>query len=118
MKQNLRVVLAAAILAGMLGGCAGPDRYRRELATWRGQPVGDLLASWGAPDAETEAGGRRVMTWVRQRSSSYGGMPIRRDGQIVGHTPVRTTSLICRTHIEVDGAGLIVWTWAEGNDCR
>ena len=118
MIRVLHARIAVVAVVGMLAACAGPDRYRRELAMWRGEPVSDFLASWGAPDAETEADGRRVLTWVRERSSSYGGSPIRRNGRVVGHTPVRPLTLACRTHVEVDAAGLIVWTWAEGNDCR
>jgi hypothetical protein len=118
MIRALRLRIAVVAVVGILAACAGSDRYRRELALWRGEPVSDFLASWGAADAETEAGGRRVLTWVRERASSYGGSPIRRDGRVVGHTPVRQMTLTCRTHIEVDAAGLIVWTWAEGNDCR
>ncbi len=118
MLRALHVFIATVAVASMVGACAGPDRYRRELATWRGEPVSSFLASWGASDAESTAGGRRVLTWVRERSSSTGGSPIRREGRVVGHTPVRPMTLTCRTHVEVDSAGLIVWTWAEGNDCR
>ena len=118
MIRVLHVRIAMVAVAWLLAACAGPDHYRRELAMWRGEPVSSFLASWGAADAETESNGRRVLTWVRERTSSYGGSAIRRDGRVVGHTPVRPLTLTCRTHIEVDAAGLIVWTWAEGNDCR
>jgi hypothetical protein len=69
-KKNVRLIRAiAAIVVFAFVGCATSQSSRaidQAMASWMGNSVSDLIASWGPPDQETQVeDGSRVLTYNR-----------------------------------------------------
>lgn len=81
--MRLLSVIAVAALLG-LAACESTSTIMK---TWIGQPADSMMASWGAPDLESQAGGTRILTY-------YG-----RNG---------TGRIVCRKTFSVDRSNKIV----------
>lgn len=91
MPENLRMsrmlhVVAAVALAGLLSACATEAKYKANLATWVGQPEGNLIAAWGPPNGVYESGGAKYLTYVNASSMVLPGVAPTYQTSFVGNT--------------------------------
>ncbi|MDJ0944026.1 MAG: hypothetical protein QNJ30_11200 [Kiloniellales bacterium] len=111
-------LLLAAVLGLSLAACAKRTEPGDLAASWVGQPVGALIASWGVPDKiEDDLGGHRVYSWHAERRyvqppqcSSTG---FRSVGPCI---PGRVLILGCDFEFEADAEGEILAASGRG-DC-
>jgi hypothetical protein len=62
--RTIRHTILLPLLATAMAGCASPETTRREMASWEGRPVKELIAAWGVPDRQQMFEGKRFYTWV------------------------------------------------------
>ncbi|HXB24215.1 MAG TPA: hypothetical protein VNV25_05770 [Gemmatimonadaceae bacterium] len=57
----MRVAVGLVVL---VAACASSGGFRREMESWKGQPIDVAIEKWGAPrDAFDLSDGRKVMVW-------------------------------------------------------
>ena len=108
-----------------LGACSVPTQagYTQQLDALKGSNVSGVIRDWGAPTSTTDlAAGHRVYEW-NQKSG------LRTEERIVHRVDPQTNQgyyakeggvripLDCRTTMEADAQGRIVWATAEGLAC-
>jgi hypothetical protein len=110
------------LLVTVVAGCASPDTTRREMASWEGRPVKELIAAWGVPDRQQMFEGKRFYTWVWRGAQGSVAVP---DASTKTAAPTRgmgyhmsETQVYCERVAQVDEAAAIVQhiTW-DGNGC-
>ncbi len=142
MIKSIGVVLALALL---FAGCATTANYEAKLQSWVGQPVDNLVASWGPPESSyTLTNGGRVLQYANQRNMQIGGNTYTTPqttynagtaniygtgGYATGtysgtsttyvqqQAPTYNIALTCVTRITANSSGIITnWAW-QGNNC-
>jgi len=66
-RPILFLVVVVSFLAVSIPSCKhGPSKLEVAMSSWVGKPVGEMLAVWGAPDANIKLDdGTSVLTWKR-----------------------------------------------------
>jgi hypothetical protein len=111
-----------SLLVSAVAGCASPETTRREMASWEGRPVKELIAAWGIPDRQQMFEGKRFYTWVWRGAQGSVAVP---DVSTKAEGPTRgmgyhmsETQAYCERVAQIDEGEAIVqhMTW-EGNGC-
>ena len=94
LKKHLQTIFLKIFVVSflLLFGTAckhGPSRLEVAMSSWVDKPVGEMLASWGAPDATIKLDdGTSVLTWKRvwsrkeSRHECRKSFPVGADGNI------------------------------------
>ena len=109
------------LLVGTLASCASPEATRREMASWDGRPVKELIAAWGIPDRQQVFEGKRFYTWVWRGAQGSVAVP---DVSTKAETPTRGTGYhmtqaqaYCERVAQVDEAQVVQHVTWDGNGC-
>jgi len=119
-------LLFIATLALFLNGCATTDKYEKNLRSWVGHDVNELIASWGYPANSFQAPNGNTV-YVYSSSSSY-TMPTNTTStynvygnSVYGNSTTnggQTINAWCQTFFEVNSSNIITsWSW-KGNNCK
>jgi hypothetical protein len=138
--------LITLVVSCILGGCATTANYEAILQSWIGQPVDNLVSTWGPPQSSfTLSNGGQVLEYSDQRNmqmpgysyttpqttyqsgnvsaygsggSAYGTYSGISTTYVQHQTPGYNIALSCKTRITVDSNGVITnWAW-QGNNCK
>jgi len=139
-------LIATAFGALLLTSCATTANYEAILNSWLGQPVDNLVSSWGPPQSSfTLSNGGQVLEYSDQRNmqmpgysyttpqttyqsgtvsaygsggSAYGNYSGTSTTYVQHQTPGYNIALSCKTRITVNSRGVITnWAW-QGNNCK
>jgi outer membrane protein assembly factor BamE (lipoprotein component of BamABCDE complex) len=120
MRTKTRVAMA---LIALLAGCAtSPEAVRKEMASWEGSPVKELIASWGVPDKQQTFEGKRYYTWVYQTTQGVVAVPDVSTKSGMGPTRgmgqhMTEGQAYCERVAQVSGDGIVEHVTWEGNSC-
>ncbi len=143
---TMKKLFAIGISAILLAGCATTANYEAILRSWVGQPVDNLVSSWGAPQSSFKlSNGGQVLEYSNQRNmqmpgysyttpqttyqngtvsaygssgSAYGTYSGTSTTYVQHQTPGYNIALSCSTRITVNSNGIITnWAW-QGNNCK
>jgi hypothetical protein len=70
-----KAVLALALAASALWGCATQEKYEQAVRLWIGEREETLIAGWGIPHGFYESGGARYLTYRQVNRMHIPGMP-------------------------------------------
>ena len=119
--QAIEHTILFLLLVSALTSCASPEATRREMASWEGRPVKDLVAAWGVPDRQQMFEGKRFYTWVWRGAQGSVAVP---DVSTKAETPTRgmgyhmtQTPAYCERVAQVDEAGVVQHVTWDGNGC-
>lgn len=110
----MRYILAALI--ALLSACATTGKYKRALATWKGESVDKLVMSWGPPNSSfTLSDGSTVLeySWGNTQVYYLPGNPAARTPGYVG-----SNYNWCKTLFTVAPDGHIRSISFQGNSCK
>ena len=119
---TIKHTILFSLLVAALAGCASPETTRREMASWEGRPVKELIAAWGVPDRQQMFEGKRFYTWVWRGAQGTVAVP---DVSTKALAPTRGVGYhmsegqaYCERVAQVDEEAAVVQhiTW-EGNGC-
>jgi len=122
----MRNWLFILLISVVLFSCATTENYEKNLNSWLGVNIDNLVNQWGYPTHSFEApNGNKVYVY---EYSSTGRLPTYTTIQEYNYgyyTQYRATTYggqvityWCRTFFEVDKSNIIIrWRW-EGNNCR
>jgi len=109
------------LLAGALVSCASPEATRKEMASWEGRPVKELIAAWGVPDRQQVFEGKHFYTWVWRGTQGSVAVP---DVSTKSETPTRGMGYhmtqgqaYCERVAQVDEAEVVQHVAWDGNGC-
>ena len=118
--RTIKHAILFALLVTLLASCASPETTRKEMASWEGRPVKELLAAWGIPDRQQMFEGKRFYTWVWRGTQSSVAVP---DVSSNAQAPTRgmgyhmsETQAYCERVAQVDEGVVQHITW-DGNGC-
>jgi hypothetical protein len=120
--STIKYAILFPVLVTALAGCTSAETTRREMASWEGRPVKELIAAWGVPDRQQMFEGRRYYTWVWRGAQGSVAVP---DVDTKSETPTRGMGYhmseiqgYCERVAQVDEAAAVVqhMTW-DGNGC-
>lgn len=124
----MRTVALASLLL-LVAGCATAGKYRAILDSWAGQPVQNLVNSWGYPTSQmTAPDGNTVYVYQRSGSivmptTSTTNATVNSYGSAAYGTATTTTygggivQLNCATYFEIGSDKTIVNWRTQGNNC-
>jgi hypothetical protein len=124
-------ILSILLISLLLIACATDNYYVGALNSWRGNHLGNLLKTWGAPDQViTIPSGNTYYIYQSQSVQSAPGPYVPgfftynntsnnkpMVGAIMMPSPPSLYVLTCRTWFEVDKTNTIVDAGAKGNYC-
>jgi len=120
MHARKHTILVALLVAAM-AGCASPETTRREMASWEGRPVAELIAAWGIPDRQQTFEGKRFYAWVWRGAQGAVAVP---DVSTKAATPTRGTGYhmnetqgYCERVAQVDDEKVVQRITWDGNGC-
>ena len=100
--------LTAILIAGLAGFAAGCTSWQATADSWAGQPLDDLVATWGPPASVYDfEDGRRSVSYTHQRTG------IINTGNTV--SPTMAVTYECAVTFMTDRRGLIVSSLVDGN---
>jgi len=107
--------LIVLLTAFALSGCATTRLYEKQLQTWVGEDVNDMLTAWGAP-AETfdMPNGNKMYVFLQTGGTSSTAYALPYTTAVVGSSETNW----CKTTFVVDPKQ-VVRSWShEGNMCK
>ena len=113
--RNLRNCILALSLAVFAVACASNPAYERHLQKWIGVPERHLVSDWGLPDAVSEVGGSRYLTFVKSQSKWVPGN--RSYTEKYGGNAGFTLQEFCKTTFMIRYGIVQSWRW-EGSICH
>lgn len=79
------------------------------VASWRDQPISDVIAAWGKPSEELRVSGKHLYIW-----NNFDGALLMPE---VKRPPVLPDTDYCIRLLEVDRGGKVIGGNWDGNDC-
>lgn len=101
-------LLLLVLLLSIAGGCTH-RHMNSAVASWKDQPVADVIASWGLPSEELRVSGKHLYIW-----NNFDGMLLRPD---VKRPQVLPDTQYCTRLLEVDKNGTVIGGNWDGTDC-
>jgi hypothetical protein len=111
-----------ALIALLVGCATSPETVRKEMASWEGRPVKELIASWGMPDRQQTFEGKRYYTWVYRTTQGVVAVPDMSTNSNMGPTRGMGQHMTggpayCDRVAQVNDEGVVEHVTWEGNSC-
>jgi uncharacterized protein YceK len=107
--------LLVLLMVAALSGCASTRKYERQLDSWIGHDVNEMLSAWGAPASTFEMpNGNKMYVFMQTGGTSSTAYALPYTAAVVGSSEANW----CKTTFMVDTKSK-VQSWShEGNMCR
>lgn len=106
--QNFIKLTLLLLVMTLTAGCTSYT-MNSAVASWKDQPVSDVIVAWGQPSDEFKVSGKHLYMW-----NSY-------DGILLPPKSARSADLLydksCKRLLEVDRSGKVIFGAWEGGDC-
>lgn len=104
---SLKLMLLALLLS-VAGGCTH-RAMNSAVASWKDQPVADVIAAWGQPSEELKVSGKHLYVW-----NNFNGTLLSPETK---RPPVLPDTHYCTRLLEVDKSGTVISGNWDGTDC-